>query len=96
MYLHVQNVTLPPQLLVDKDTLVSALNQAHDIHLLAIDNVEDDISRRASKDLAQVLEGIQTSELARNRRKVAEIDQYVGRQKKELALQSSSGLSPYQ
>ena len=73
------------QLLVDKDTLVSALNQAHDIHLLALDNREDDISRRASKDLSNVLEQIQTSELARNRKKVAEIDVYIDRQRKELA-----------
>lgn len=78
------------QLLVDKDTLVSALNQAHDIHLLAIDNREDDISRRASKDLAKILEKIQRSELARNRKKVAEIDQYISGQKETV-----SGLSPY-
>ena len=74
---------------MDKDTLVSALNQAHDIHLLAIDNREDDISQRASKDLAKILEEIQSNELARNRKKVAEIDQYINKQRREYTSTAS-------
>jgi len=31
------------QLMVDKDTVINAVTSSHDIHLLKIDNREDDI-----------------------------------------------------
>ena len=72
---------------------MSALNAAHDTHLLAIDNKEDKITHRASNDLAKVLEEIQSKELARNRKKVSEVDKYIEGQRIELS--SSSGhISP--
>ena len=83
------------QLLVDKDTLVSALNTAHDTHLLAVDNKEDDITRRASQDLAKILEEIQRKELARNRKKVSEIDKFIEGQKNELGTSTGRSSSPY-
>ena len=73
----------PSQLLTDKDTLVTALNTAHDGHLLAIDSREDSIAHRAKADLSHLLEGMAESELARNRRKVTEIRQYLDRERRE-------------
>lgn len=87
------------QLLVDKDTLVSALNTAHDTHLLTVDNKEDNISHRSTNDLAKILEDIQSKELARNRKKVSEINKYVEIQRSELhaplSAVSSESNSPY-
>ena len=79
--------------MVDKDTLVSALNAAHDTHLLAIDNKEDNITHTASNDLAKILEEIQSKELARNRKKVSEVDKYIEGQRVQLS--SSSGRLSY-
>ena len=76
-------------MLVDKDTLVGALNAAHDTHLLAIDNKEDDITRGISDNLAKILEDIQSKELARNRKKVSEIDKYMEQQKAEVMGQTT-------
>ena len=88
-----------PQLLVDKDTLVSALNTAHDTHLLTVDNKEDDISRRSGDDLAKILEDIQSEELTRNRKKVSEINKYIEIQRGHLRVPtsavSSDSNSPY-
>lgn len=69
---------------MDKDTLVSALNNSHDTHMLAIDNKEDGIVRRISKDLASLLEGIQDVEHKRNRQKVVEIERYIEHQRDEV------------
>ena len=74
------------QLFIDKDTLVSALNTSHDTHLIAIDNREDDISKRANKDAADIFKDIQTKEMTRNRKKIAEIDHYIAGENKELAV----------
>ena len=78
---------------MDKDTLITALNTAHDTHLLAVDNREDDIARRAGKDLAAILEEIQKNELARNRKKVSEIDYYIDLQRQECSGTTASGAS---
>ena len=63
---------------------MSALNTSHDTHMLAIDNKEDDIVKRANKDLKALLESIQEAELKRNRQKVVEIDQYIKQQREDL------------
>ncbi|KAL5473023.1 hypothetical protein EMCRGX_G027463 [Ephydatia muelleri] len=80
------DIELPDELrvlMVDKDTLVGALNAAHDCHLLAIDNKEDSIVSRAKKDRDSLIETIQNSELKRNRQKIVEIEQYIEQQKGE-------------
>lgn len=69
---------------MDKDTLVSALNTSHDTHLLVVDNKEDVMAQRANKDLNIILSDIQSSEHARNRKKVAEIVQYIEKEKAEV------------
>ena len=71
------------QLLTDKDTLVSALNTAHDGHLLAIDSREDSIAHCSKADLSCLLEGVGDTELARNRCKVTEIRQYIDWERRE-------------
>ena len=63
---------------------MSALNNSHDTHMLAIDNKEDGIVRRISKDLASLLEGIQDVEHKRNRQKVVEIERYIEHQRDEV------------
>lgn len=64
-------------MLVDKDTLVNTLNTAHDTHMLIIDDKEDKITQRAARDLAVIIKDIQSNELVRNRKKVAEITQHI-------------------
>ena len=73
----------PPQLLADKDTLVSALNTSHDGHLLTIDSREDSIIHRAKADLSRLLERLGEAELARNRRKVTEVKQFLSWHRRE-------------
>ena len=69
---------------MDKDTLVSAINTAHDTHMLAIDGREDTISQHTSKHLSALTRDIQDAEVKRNRQKVLEIDLYIELQKEEL------------
>ena len=71
------------QLFVDKDTLVGALNAAHDLHMLAIDSKEDKIASRIRKDLAALLKSLQEEELTRSRKRVVEIEHYVQQQEVE-------------
>lgn len=76
---------------MDKDTLTSALNNAHDTHMLAIDGKEDVISQQISQDLAALMKGIQEVEVKRNRQKVVEIERYIEHQREELeALETST------
>ena len=72
------------QLFVDKDTLVTTLNNSHDTHMLAVDNKEDGIVRRITKDSGSLLQEIQDEEHKRNRQKVIEIDHYLEYQRDEL------------
>ena len=62
---------------------MSALNTSHDGHLLAIDSREDSITHRAKADLSRLLEGRGEAELARNRRKVTEVKQYLAWHRRE-------------
>lgn len=62
---------------------MSALNTSHDSHLLAIDAREDSIAHRSKSDLSSLLERLGEEELARNRRKVTEIRQYIDWEKQE-------------
>ena len=73
-----------PQLLSDKDTLVSALNAAHDGHLLTIDAKEDSIAHRSKSDLTRLLDGLGEAELTRNRQKVTETRQYLQTERREM------------
>uniref|UniRef100_A0A8C4WE29 Dynein regulatory complex subunit 3 n=1 Tax=Gopherus evgoodei TaxID=1825980 RepID=A0A8C4WE29_9SAUR len=67
-------------LFVDKDTIVNAVNASHDIHLLKIDNREDDIITKANSWSSSV----HKNELSRNRNRVREINQYIDHLQEEL------------
>uniref|UniRef100_A0A674JR99 Dynein regulatory complex subunit 3 n=1 Tax=Terrapene triunguis TaxID=2587831 RepID=A0A674JR99_9SAUR len=67
-------------LFVDKDTIVNAVNASHDIHLLKIDNREDDIVTKANSWSSSV----HKNELNRNRNRVREINQYIDHLQEEL------------
>ncbi|XP_006023973.1 dynein regulatory complex subunit 3 isoform X2 [Alligator sinensis] len=71
-------------LFVDKDTIVNAVNASHDIHLLKIDNREDDIITKANSWQAVVIEEVHKNEIARNRSRVKEINQYIDHLQEEL------------
>ena len=69
---------------MDKDTLVSALNNSHDTHMLVVDNKEDGIVRRISNDSAVLLQAVGDDEHKRNRQKVIEIERYIEYQRDEV------------
>ncbi|XP_042293758.1 dynein regulatory complex subunit 3 [Sceloporus undulatus] len=71
-------------LFVDKDTIVNAVNASHDIHLLKIDNREDDIITKANGWASVIIEKVHNDELNRNRSRVLEINQYVDHLRSEL------------
>ena len=62
---------------------MSALNTSHDGHLLAIDSREDSISHRAKADLSRLLEALTEAELARNRRKITEVKEFLAWHRRE-------------
>ena len=62
------------QLFVDKDTIVNAVTSSHDVHLLKIDNREDELQTRIKQWLSTLIEEIHdTEEVKRNRARVIEI-----------------------
>ncbi|KAJ8037161.1 Dynein regulatory complex subunit 3 [Holothuria leucospilota] len=72
-------------LLVDKDTITSAVSASHDVHLLKIDNREDDIIQRANGWMASLMERIhQEEEVVRNRDRVKEINNFIDNLKEEV------------
>lgn len=60
-------------LLRDKTTLTSAITGAHDSHLLAIDDKEDEIVSSMKKEYEDLSETLSEDEAKRNRARVAEI-----------------------
>nr|XP_034986927.1 dynein regulatory complex subunit 3 isoform X2 [Zootoca vivipara] len=71
-------------LFVDKDTIVNAVNASHDIHLLKIDNREDEIITKANNWVSTLVEKVHKTEIQRNRSRVMEINQYVDHLRSEL------------
>lgn len=71
-------------LFVDKDTIVNAVGASHDIHLLKIDNREDELVTGINSWCAQLLDKIHKDEIMRNRKRVKEINQYVDHMQSEL------------
>ena len=66
---------------------MNVLSTSHDTHMIVIDEKEDKMMQRAVKDLALVLQEIQTSEHNRNRKKVAEISHYIETLNKEIGYE---------
>uniref|UniRef100_A0ACB8FL93 Dynein regulatory complex subunit 3 n=1 Tax=Sphaerodactylus townsendi TaxID=933632 RepID=A0ACB8FL93_9SAUR len=71
-------------LFVDKDTIVNAVNASHDIHLLKIDNREDEIITKANSWASALLGTIHKNEITRNRNRVKEINQFIDHLHNEL------------
>ncbi|XP_062820661.1 dynein regulatory complex subunit 3 isoform X2 [Anolis carolinensis] len=71
-------------LFVDKDTIVNAVNASHDIHLLKIDNREDEIVTKSNSWASVLIERVHNDEINRNRSRVLEINQYIDHLRSEL------------
>ncbi|XP_074064541.1 dynein regulatory complex subunit 3 [Macrotis lagotis] len=68
----------------DKDTVVNAVGASHDIHLLKIDNREDDLITNVTNWCSAVVDKVHEDELNRNRKRVKEINQYIDHLHTEL------------
>ncbi|XP_005092481.1 dynein regulatory complex subunit 3 isoform X2 [Aplysia californica] len=72
-------------LLVDKDTVQNAVTTSHDVHLLKIDNKEDDIVTRINNWLKGMMDTIhQEEEIQRNRTRVTEINHLIDHLREEI------------
>uniref|UniRef100_A0A8C5WPB4 Dynein regulatory complex subunit 3 n=1 Tax=Laticauda laticaudata TaxID=8630 RepID=A0A8C5WPB4_LATLA len=71
-------------LFVDKDTIVNAVNASHDIHLLKIDNREDEIITKANNQVYNLIEKVHKDEIHRNRNRVLELHHYIDHIRSEL------------
>ncbi|XP_011942653.1 PREDICTED: leucine-rich repeat-containing protein 48 isoform X1 [Cercocebus atys] len=71
-------------LFVDKDTIVNAVGASHDIHLLKIDNREDELVTRINSWCTRLVDKIHKDEIMRNRKRVKEINQYIDHMQSEL------------
>lgn len=69
----------------DKTTLTNLINGVHDTHLLAIDTKEDESISAANRELEAVVATLQEAEHKRNRSRVAEICDLIGRELDELS-----------
>ena len=73
------------QLFVDKDTIINAVTSSHDVHLLKIDNKEDDIVTRINNWMKTTIEKIHyEQEVKRNRERVAEINNLIDHLREEI------------
>ncbi|XP_068943978.1 dynein regulatory complex subunit 3 [Petaurus breviceps papuanus] len=68
----------------DKDTVVNAVGASHDIHLLKIDNREDDLITNVTNWCSNIVDKVHNDELNRNRKRVKEINQYIDHLQTEL------------
>ncbi|KAH9503991.1 Dynein regulatory complex subunit 3 [Bulinus truncatus] len=72
-------------LLVDKDTVINAVTSSHDVHLLKIDNKEDDIVTRINNWLKNMITAIHNEEeIKRNRSRVTEINHLIDHLRDEV------------
>lgn len=72
------------QLFVDKDTIVNAIAASHDVHLVNIDNREDEIVTRSGSWTANLMQKIHKKELVRNRTRIEEISTFVDHMREEI------------
>ncbi|XP_059835820.1 dynein regulatory complex subunit 3 isoform X1 [Hypanus sabinus] len=71
-------------LFIDKDTVMNTINASHDLHLLKIDNQEDKMVTKANAWLRDTIEKLHMDEIARNRKRILEINVYVNHWRDEL------------
>lgn len=72
-------------LFVDKDTIINAVTSSHDVHLLKIDNKEDDMVTRINAYMKSMIEKIhEEQEIVRNRVRVSEIKNMIDHLRDEI------------
>ncbi|KAG8542379.1 hypothetical protein GDO81_026838 [Engystomops pustulosus] len=71
-------------LFVDKDTIINAVSASHDIHMLKIDNREDELVTKINNWATNLIQKVHRDELQRNRKRVAEINTYIDHLRDEL------------
>ncbi|XP_075686746.1 dynein regulatory complex subunit 3 [Rhinoderma darwinii] len=71
-------------LFVDKDTIMNAVSASHDIHMLKIDNREDELVTKINNWATNLVQKVHREELERNRKRVAEINTYIDHLRDEL------------
>ena len=70
---------------MDKDTIINAVTSSHDVHLLKIDNREDDIVTRINQWMSSMMQEIhEKEEIQRNRSRVSEINNLIDHLRDEL------------
>ena len=70
---------------VDKDTIINAVTSSHDVHLLKIDNREDELITRINQWMSNMMEDIHvTEEIQRNRARVTEINNLIDHLREEI------------
>ena len=70
---------------MDKDTIINAVTSSHDVHLLKIDNREDDIVTRINQWMTSLMETIhETEEIQRNRARVSEVNNLIDHLREEI------------
>lgn len=70
---------------VDKDTIINAVTSSHDVHMLKIDNREDDLITRINQWQSKLIEDIhQREEVERNRNRVSEITNLIEHLRDEM------------
>ena len=70
---------------MDKDTIINAVTSSHDVHMLKIDNREDDLITRINGWLSKLIEDIhETEEVQRNRKRVTEITNLIDHLRDEI------------
>ena len=73
------------QLFVDKDTIINAVTSSHDVHLLKIDNREDDIVTRINQWMSNMMGEIhEKEEISRNRARITEINNLIDHLRDEI------------
>ncbi|KAK2169906.1 hypothetical protein LSH36_6g13046 [Paralvinella palmiformis] len=73
------------ELFVDKDTIINAVSSSHDVHLLKIDNREDELITRINGWMTDFIEEThQKEEISRNRARVTEINNLIDHLRDEL------------
>ncbi|XP_053550963.1 dynein regulatory complex subunit 3 [Bombina bombina] len=71
-------------LFLDKDTVVNSVGASHDIHLLKIDNREDELVTKINNWASNLIQKVQSDEVVRNRNRVTEISKYIDHLRDEL------------
>uniref|UniRef100_A0A8C5QRQ3 Dynein regulatory complex subunit 3 n=1 Tax=Leptobrachium leishanense TaxID=445787 RepID=A0A8C5QRQ3_9ANUR len=72
------------ELFSDKDTVLSSLITSHEMHLLKIDNREDDIITKINSWSSYLIKKVHSNSLQRNRKRVSEISRYIDHLHDEL------------